>query len=88
MLPVYSLTPTHKFPMVKLQSPVQAVLPRDTSSKSEGGVLSKCEGRLFQSIMSLSEDLLQDLFSHDRDSIIFVPCLNEEQLRITFGMKL
>ena len=38
--------------------------------------------------LSLSEDLLRDLFAHDRNSIIFVPCLNEEQFRITFGMKL
>ena len=74
--------------MVKLQSPVQAVLPLDTSSKSEGGVLSKCEERLSESIMSLSEDLLQDLFAHDRNCIIFVLCFNKEQLRITFGMKL
>ena len=38
--------------------------------------------------MRLSKDLLQDLFAHDRNCIIFVPCLNEEQSRITFGMNL
>ena len=41
-------------------------------------------GSLSESI----EDLLKDLFAHDRNCIIFVPCLNEEQLRITFGTKL
>ena len=70
--------------MVKLHSPVQADLPCDTSSKSEGEVLSKCEGRLSESIMSLSEDLLQDLFSHDRNSIIFVPSLNKRTIEDYF----
>ena len=60
---------------------MQAVLP---SEKSEGGV-----GSLSESIMSLFEDLLlQSLIAHDRNCIMFVPCLNEEQWRITFGRKL
>ena len=41
-----------------------------------------------KSIMSLPEDLLQDLFTHERNCIIFVLCLNEEQFGITFGRKL
>ena len=56
--------------MFKLQTAMQAVLPCDTSRKNEGGVLSKYEGRLSESIMSLSEDLLQDLFAHETTSYL------------------